>query len=278
MTKAHPSRSPLAYDCPIEFLQHCYQTERQQDKTMTWERFAKKLGISRSLLKLLMAKKRNFTLEHVHRIAFSLRMNNEEHEYFEACVMLSQAGSSIERAYYRRRMERAQQTTESLPVHISCAGLKVEWYLAAFLVYLFDFCDLQETDLENLDLKHMTETLGVSEPEIKDALENVKNCGILKQVAEKKVMVTLDQVHTAISTQKFVRKVAEESLSRLKTDFQRTDALFYACAFSMTPADLRGFVHDLKGLLAKVAGKVPTGMTHESQKIYQGCFNLWPTL
>lgn len=94
-----------SYDDFRRFLFDCYSLKKKNDPTYSYKRFAEaaELG-SPNYLKLVIDGDRALTIANIHRFSHALGLTTSETRYFEALVLLNQAETSSEKAYYRARL------------------------------------------------------------------------------------------------------------------------------------------------------------------------------
>ncbi len=93
------------YDDFRHFLLDFYSLKKKNDPTYSYKRFADAADLgSPNYLKLVIDGDRALTIANIHRFSGALDLTPSETRYFEALVLLNQAETNGERAYYRARL------------------------------------------------------------------------------------------------------------------------------------------------------------------------------
>ncbi|NRA63025.1 MAG: TIGR02147 family protein [Pseudobacteriovorax sp.] len=265
----------LEYDEPGQFLRHCYELERKGNPKATYEAFSKKIGISLSLLKMLLGGKRNFSTQHVHQIAKALNFAHTEHEYFEAIVHLNQSKTKEETAFYRKRVEKLRDDQDErnlqylrVPSHLFTS----EWYIPSLIVYLIDVENLKEKSVEDINWPAIERKFQLSPAGAKSIVDAIVKTGIIDGVEQQKSYITTDQVAALRSTRRFLKKVAEESIKRLESSYGNKETFFHSHACSLSASAFHNFLGEYKKLLEAYNEKPDD----DRASVHQIMMHVWP--
>ncbi|MDQ3234113.1 MAG: TIGR02147 family protein [Pseudobdellovibrionaceae bacterium] len=263
----------LAYSNPSDYLRAVYTSQKRFDTSIAWPAFAKRLGISLSLLKMLLNGQRQYTIEHIHRIASCLKLSYEQHEYFETMVLLHQSRDPVQTSFYQLRRERFTQHKKAQSLILNPRLLRMEWYVPGLIVYLIQVARSQNIGLDAIDYGEAARLLGLAESRIRETVAQLRQTGVL-EVKDQRLAIVLDNLAGSVSVKKLVRQITEESLTRLRNHFHDPDTFFHSVACTFYPSDLPEIRLGLKKLIEQYSQDPKAD--YKKQKVYQCLFHIWP--
>ncbi|NRA67784.1 MAG: TIGR02147 family protein [Pseudobacteriovorax sp.] len=271
MENAETVSSIFSFQDHKEFIRSYYEIQKAENPNINWKGFADKLGISQALLKMLLNGKRKFTVEHIHAFAKHLVLTPLEYDYFEALVLKNQASEPRIRAYYDRRIRAMMPCEQSEAMRLDPRLLDQNWFIPGLIVCLA----LRSSDNESLDPQIMSEELNIPVDVIERTIEQLERLGVIAITAEKRIILTLTNLSASLSQRRLVRKISEESLKRIQTDFDSKRAFFDASAFTITPSELHQLTQEIKNLLRQYSTKTDSDAKNK-QEVYQSVIHFWP--
>lgn len=208
-------------------------------------RFAEAFGVSRSALSMLLNGQRDLTVANIHRIATVLRLDQNDHEYFEALVLKCQAQDEGERHYYEIKLQKKHQSVRCQTITTPSKTLISEWFIPAILIYLLDIDDDPE------HLYRIAEGLSISKQHLDAVIESLRQEGYLSYKGKGNVHIAFNRVTHKISSQQYLKAVMHESQKRMDKSFYDEHSHFLAHCFSIPETAIAEFVSEYKALLQK---------------------------
>lgn len=125
-----------------EFLRDYYEAQRSKNKKFSFRFFSRLAGFksSGSILKVIKGQT-NLSGDTIQGLATAMKLNKEEHEFFENLVGFNQAKSAQERQLHAQKMLKSQTYRKLKPLSAASFKYFSQWYYAAIreLVDLPDF-------------------------------------------------------------------------------------------------------------------------------------------
>jgi uncharacterized protein (TIGR02147 family) len=133
--------SPYEFHDIIEFLKASFDHKRSADKDFSLRSLSKQIGISVSMLPLILARRRGLSLETLDKIISAFSFADHEAVYLRSLRSLSEATDQNERLAALKRVQRANNYREHAPKEFETFQFLSKWYLPAIreLVGLEDF-------------------------------------------------------------------------------------------------------------------------------------------
>lgn len=227
---------------------------------------------------MLVAGKRQFTIPQIHRIAARLKLSYEEQTYWNALVLRSQATLPEEKSFYERQIASLKATSGKTPsttprVAFSTNVPGEDWYIPALMVYLLDVAKVQDAPLNPASIQKMANKLGTSEETIRSILKRLEAIGVLRH-KNGSVVLSLDNIKSPISGKRFVRKITEEALGQIKSNYGREDAFFFASAVSLLDHEVVAYRERIKEVSREFSSR--PRHDHDGLEVYQFISHLWP--
>lgn len=267
--------SVFSYDDHRRFVKDAYKLQKQQNKDVNWRGFARKLGISDALLKMLLSGNRNFTVEHIHAFADYLSLTGAEHEYFEALVLKNQAKTARQRSYYEDRISKILPAEKHQAVKLDPRLLDHEWYIPGLIIYLLKLAtEAGEEGLGHINPLQAAKDLGIPEDKVRRTLDQLVRLGVIASENER-VVFTLNNLSGSLSQKRLVRRISEESIERLKSSFDDERTFFHASSFTILPSELVKLKKDIRLLIDEYSQRAEDGGA-QKQEVYQSVIHFWP--
>lgn len=164
----------IEYSDSREFLRDFYKFKKSQNKNFSYRKFNQLVGIkSSNYLKLVMAKKRNLSLEMARSLARAMKLSLGERDYFLALVKMQHSTHEEEREKMDRERKMALKKIIAKDIPMEKAEYLSVWFypLVRELVFLPDF---------NLSASWVSHKLGgiVSEAQAERAIRVLINLGL----------------------------------------------------------------------------------------------------
>ncbi len=215
------------------FLIECYTLKKKSDPTYSYRRFAEAAGLgSPNYLKLVMDGDRAMTVSNIHRFSQALGLTINETRYFEALVLLNQAESVKEKAYYQARLAElaAQKGSTTIRKSASTALLDSPVTMAVIvclhgLPVSAGFGDVaQRAGARKETIETIIDIL------LKEKLVSVEDGHY--QLTDRYIQFQ-DRQSRSSNQKKYIRAQLEESVRALDTRYAK-DAKFYCNTFTIS--------------------------------------------
>jgi uncharacterized protein (TIGR02147 family) len=241
-------------------------------------KYAKKLGIGHSSLKMIMAGKRKLTLAQLHRIIQGLKLNASESTYLESLTLRERAKSSSEFEYYSQRAKIAK-VTHKLQSHIvSDNELLKDIFIIPILIYLSDFYKNDLVDhSSSLLFKSISKKFGLKKERVETAINILQKLDLLnKSVSDYESHFVFDKLTKFLNQKQYLKAWLIESAKRIESEYSNPQTYFTAVTISLSLSDLAEFKNELKLIFEKYmslsSDKIP------KSQIIQVCVQMFPLL
>ncbi|MGK5081711.1 TIGR02147 family protein [Bdellovibrionota bacterium FG-1] len=160
---------------PSDYLREAYLKRRANNPAYSARAFARHLGVSQPYLSLLMADKRKLALDTALKLSIGLQFSDEEREGFLVSVSLYSQGDTKSRAFLQSRLGTAEKSESVQQLELQVERFKAlgQWYHVAIL-------DLSTTDGFDPSHKSIARRLGITELEVRDAIERLLRLRLLE--------------------------------------------------------------------------------------------------
>jgi uncharacterized protein (TIGR02147 family) len=234
--------------------------------------FAKSFGMSRSALSMVLSGDRALSLPFVHRIASALKLDHNDHAYFEILVLKCQSESAEDRAYYERRLSSERSKRQTQAVTSPSRTLVSEWFVPALLVYLIDISDSPER------VPQIAAQLGISTQHVRDVISSLQQEGFLSYKGHGNVHISFNRVAAMITSQQYMKSAFGEANRQLERHFASPQHFFAVHSFSILEGDIKTFIEDYKTLVNKYLASTPSEAEKQNLKVVQLTTQLFPIL
>jgi uncharacterized protein (TIGR02147 family) len=259
------------YSSYRKFLLDSFQAEKKATIGVTLATYGKAFGMAASTLKMILSGKRNLTVSNIHKIARAFKMSPMEHDFFEALVLLEQAESSEEKAFYKARSVGLRKEFKLAPMRTSDRRFISSWMAPALLVYLKDIAGLN-----NIDEVKIAKKLNVPVEEVQKVLMALNEAGIISSnVSETHVI--FDKLTNRTGERDYIKSEALEVARRIEKDFSNPDTLFRAFTITVDRGDLPSLRAELIALLETYMAKPASpGGDRLVEKIFVASYPVFP--
>lgn len=188
------------------WLENILSEKIKKNPSYSLRAFSKKVGVSPSVLSRILSGKRNLTFKLALRIADALAFGPDEREHlFRLFSKEEDVGK-----------ESALQTRVSKDLTIDCFNAMSDWYHYGLTQLLF-------IDTFKEDYKWMAKTLGVSELQVKLAIERLLRLEILDRDENGKLYRTATHLSSttdivSAGLKKFQKQILEKAITSLEED------------------------------------------------------------
>jgi uncharacterized protein (TIGR02147 family) len=271
MTKKTHFLNLREYTNPILYLKDLFLFEKEQRSDFSLEIVAESVGISRSLLSMVLSEKRKLTLEQIHAFARFLKLNRTDHEFWEALVHFHQSEFPQDKNWYSEKIKNSNESSETFQLRSAASQLVSKWYIPVLFVYLLDF-ENSEIPFDEIALHFRIEV-----SELKFAIESLEREGFLQYKNKGSVHISFDKIAGSISQKRYLVDILTEAAHRMKAHFENPSHFFTSHTFTIDSGNFASFVLDFKALMNKYIAK-KYASTATDQVVYQSAFQLFPVL
>jgi uncharacterized protein (TIGR02147 family) len=251
-----------------QILRDAYLVKKERNPSYSTRAFARDLGISQSLVSLILHGKRNVTLKQALKFAEVLEIDGATAESLIKSAAIASARDRTARQYLEARLE-AKRTSapddETVSIQVDRFRVISQWYHLPIL-------DLISTKDFIADARFVAERLGITELQANDAIERLIRLGLLEIKDGKwakthaKIFVPTDRSHEAVRG--FHRQMIGKALDELQdTSVEAfSEREISGTTMSIDPARLP----ELKKTLARLQRKFSDIATKgEASQVYQ---------
>lgn len=247
-------------------LRDFYRELKVDQPDMNLGKFARKVGLSQSNLKMIWANKRNLTVSGILKVAQALRLSSSDTEFLEALVLKSQAGTAEEKAYYAKRLAVTKTASRVATVSVGSRQILSDPLLLPLAIYLVDHG-------EPKDLDAMAEVFGVSREGIRARIEKLKVLRLLSAKSGERLHFSFARFQHVFSQKLYMRKLLEKALVKLETDYETRESLFSSYVLNLAEEDIRSLQAEIKAVMERYMGR-PV-IVGSKRRIMQGCFQFF---
>jgi uncharacterized protein (TIGR02147 family) len=257
---------------PSQWIRNAFIARKQKNKTYSLRAFARDLGMSQSLLSLVLNGQRPLTLKQAHKIATLLMLSPSEEKKFIECVL----ASLPENARISQKIRIAKQKQDSAFIVKSFDTEKFHlisnWYHLAIL-------NLTVTRGFKSDSRWIANRLAISKPEVDAALERLLLLGLLEKTNGVYKKVSLNSEWMPTESKAAIRTFHHQMMEKAQNELTKTDAETYSKR-SITGTSLaidtnkideaKEFIHEFEKEFARRFS------TTQSDEVYQMNLQLFP--
>lgn len=253
------------------FLKDLIEHKKKNDSSFSVSKLAEKIGMSHSLIKMVLTGHRNLSGEPLFKMLSALNFNFEEKVFFEVLVQENQASSQEEREFHKKRRQEAKKESKVSSQRIGKEFALDQWYYPALLLYLLDIERVSEKKFSDIDCERIQKIFSMSKEELNCMLQSFEDSGYLNIQEDGKIQFCLDNVGSTMKRQSFILKVIEESLQRGKDSFNGEGNYFSADTISISQSEIQNFVKDYQHLISKYIGRdlIESDQTKITQLAFQ---------
>lgn len=265
------SLPPPGLEHPVSFLRQIFLERKNKNGAYSTRAFARDLGMSQSLLSLVLNYKRPLTVKQCSQISVLLNHSRDEAQQFLESVLFFLPQNS--KGLRKLRLRRSEPTPSRFKdLTIERFKMISQWYHVAIL-------DLSTTKNFRDDPKWIARRLGISPIEARDALERMLELGFLTltpqgiRKSDDKVYFTIQRSEPAVRNyhQQMLDKAKEQIQLTSDTDFARRDIS------TITIATSEARIAEAKVRIKKFQQELAEFLTAgECEEVYQMNMQLFP--
>jgi uncharacterized protein (TIGR02147 family) len=252
------------------FMSHAFEAYRVAHSSMTIERYAAKLELGTSSLKMILSGKRRATTHQILSVARSLRLSPEETSYLETLGLKEAAKTDWEKSYYLKILRMKKKEIRVSTISTSQQKLISDPVILPLLVYFM------ENGVVEDQYSYLASQLGVTPTRIRELIEGFKENKILAKQPDGSFHVMFDKLSHRFLQKKYQKQLLALASSRIDTDYESLTSFFTGYAFTASDEALIQLQMDLKSLM----NKYMTEANHDRDKkhVAQACFQLFPVI
>lgn len=252
------------------FIRHAFETNRLSNPSLTIERYATRLGLGTSSLKMILSGKRRSTTHQVLSMARALRLSPEDTSYLEVVSLKEAAKTDWEKSYYSKILRVKKKEIRVSVIATSQQDLISDPVVLPLLVYFM------ENVVEESQFPYLATELGVAPSKISELVKGFQNSKVLIKQPDGSFHVIFDKLSNRFLQKKYQKQLLALASSRIDTDYDSATSLFTGYAFTATDESLVQLQLELKSLMDKYMSE-PIG-DGKKQHIAQACFQLFPVI
>lgn len=267
-----------SYKDPRAYLRDLFEQEHAHVPGMTLGSFAKKLGFTTSHFSMILDGTRKLSVSHVHKMARKLRFDFEEEQYFEALTLLVQSEDEESIRFYRKRMANLKEGKKAR-VDTSAKAPLARWDFPAVLLCLAEIFKSDGTSLSPTQYAQLKKDFGLLPAQADEILKQFQKTQLIQTHKEQRPHTRFNRISQSLVQKQYLKSVFAESIKRVDTHFERSDAAFQSHTFTLSPDDIQELTAEYKQLLAKyLAKREGSGESTDTPAIAQASFSLFRVL
>ncbi len=265
MNKAGFSPIPLpALESPAKILRQIFLDRKERNAAYSSRSFARDLGMSQTLLSLVLNGKRPLTVKQAAQISILLELTSEDTERFLELTLLALPENSKGISKLRRQRK---ELPKPIFMDYAVERFKVisQWYHLAIL-------DLTTTATFKNDQNWIAKRLGVSTYEVRDAIERLIALGFLEKTADSLRKVDSKLYFATQASESAVRNFHKQMIDKAKSKLDETRPADFAARdiSSITMAVRKDRIAEAKTRIKKFQMELATFLTEgECDEVYQ---------
>jgi transcriptional regulator with XRE-family HTH domain len=253
-----------------EFIKSSFVLAKKHNPSLNVERYAKRLGLGVSTLKMILSGKRRPTVYQTLSVARDLRLSSGEIAYLEALSLHEAAKDSWQKAYYAKLLAAKKKDVKVSTIHTSQKKLLSDPIILPLLVYLMG------RKPEEIDYFKLAKELRVSEKRVIELVNYFKANEILLSQSEGQHHVAFDKLSHRVVQKNYQKSLLTDVAGRIDTEYDNPTSLFLSYTFSATEEMLLQLQIDLKNIMTKYMAE---DVRNESKiQIAQACFQVLPVI
>jgi len=267
------------YSSSREYLKAVFKYMKQNHQ-LSMEKFAQKLNLGSSNIKMILTGRRNLSFTQLHNIGKALKLSTDEIQYLESLILKEKSKTPTEKRFYANRAKKVKENYKLESSIITKKEILMDPISVPILVYLTDFIKPHNLD-ENLPLdviEKISIKFGVKTERIKQILFMLKNSGVYlkKKNPNQEIHYVFDQLTHLLNQKKYIISWLEEAKNRVDRDYNNPMATFNASTLSIKKENIPELKKDLIQLVEKYMSE-PFEQTKDYQ-LAQICIQIIPLL
>jgi uncharacterized protein (TIGR02147 family) len=260
----------------VDFLKSIYGQAQEVQPGLTLAKFAEKLGIGYSSLKMILAGKRKLTLPQLYQITQMMKLSKQESEYLETLLLMEKAKKSSDRHYYLNRAKVATHLSPLKSIVVSDSEVLKDHLLLPILIYLSDLqAEVPTRPFSKTVIKTVVQRFRISEERAKQACDLIEKLDLLSQTKQgDECHFVYSRMSQALNQKQYLRSWLEESAKRIERDYNDPSTYFTAVTISVDGDSLLALKNELKLLFEKYLSLGEKNKPKD--QLAQVCVQLYP--
>jgi len=239
-------------------------TERcSTNKHYSLRAFARDIGLESSLLSRILSGTRKLSSQSAQLVAHKLFPNANEKDYFLALVNFENANKLSLKEVAAKELEKFQQQNEIISLQLDSFYVISDWYHYAIM---------DMTGLKNFrnDPKFIASQLGITEIEVKLAIERLIRLGLLDQVNGKLKKTSVNIVTPSGKPNEGLRKFHKQMISKALTSIDEQsveERMNQALTFNLNKKNLSKYFSAVENFISEI--RKIANQEKNSDELYQ---------
>lgn len=237
----------------VDFLKSVYGQAQEVQPGLTLAKFAEKIGIGYSSLKMILVGKRKLTLPQLYRITQMMKLSKQESEYLESVLLMEKAKKSSERHYYLDRAKASANLSPLKSIVVSDSEVLKDHLLLPILIYLSDLqTEVPARPFSKAVIKMVSKEFRISEERAKHACDVIEKLDLLSHsVQGDQCHFVYSRISQALNQKQYLKSWLEDSAKRIERDYNDPLTYFTAVTVSVNEESLLALKSELKLLFEK---------------------------
>lgn len=258
------------YVTTAEAFQKTFESLKSTNPSLNVEKFAQRLELGTSTLKMILSGKRKPNVHQVLSLARGLRLSPDGTSYLETMALMENAKNNWEKAYYSKMLPKKKKMIKLSTVTTSQQELLADPIIIPILVYIMEQGDSQ------INCSFLAKALNTKKELIEKLIAQLQTQEIIKKHNDGKFHVVFDKFSHRLVQQKYQKQLLVEASKRIDSEYESATSLFLSYAFSTTDESLIQLQMDLKTLMEKYMEN--SSIDNKQTKIAQACFQVFPVI
>lgn len=263
-----------SYSSYRHYLRDFLNSKKESLSGFSQASFAKKSGFSPSALVMIIEGKRNLTIGKIFDLAQTMKLDSQDHDYWESLVHFEQAKSENEKNFYQKRLRKEKRQRKLNAIETGDRQLINDWRTSIILCYLLDLRAHEKSG--ELNIARIGKALGLKKSDVEEKLRKLEESGILEKAGDGEVHIAFEKMGRLIARQQYLAKVIDVSKDKMKTRFQDPNSYFEGHTFSVSESGIREFKAEYKKLVEKYMAKKLE--PNKNLRIAQAYTSIFPVL
>lgn len=238
------------FDSYRDLLKAVLESEKKHFAT-PHKAMAESLGLSASLLSMILEGKRHLTFANLQKLAIKLKCSDAEFAYLEAILLHDNSKTNEEKSFYSKRLKQLRGEIRVVPIRTAALPKISNWHILPLFVYITDFAKARSVEDLYIECKHLCTIFEISQEQLHIDLELLHSLEVLNFSEHEKVHLRFDKLTGEFSQIKFMQSLISRALMSVPTHFSRSDAHFSAEAISLTELQSKAFHQRYKELVSE---------------------------
>lgn len=273
------TKAAFSYSTSRDYLKSVFEHLKQHHQ-FSMERFAQRINLGPSSLKMILTGKRNLTLSQLHRVGKALKLSSDEMSYLESLILKEKSKSVSEKKFYTNRARVIKENSRLENLLITKKEVLIDPLSLPVLVYLTDFLKPRnlDIDLSVEAIKELAIKFGVNTERINQILSLLRSSGVYsrKENFNQETHYVFDKLTHLLNQKKYITSWLEEAKTRIDKDYNNPSAVYNVTTLSIRKEQIPELKRDFANLIEKYLSE-GTEDASETQ-IVQICTQVIPLL